>query len=73
MDYSQIEKQYRGYKILPHNGYITKVGFQQMIDEEKFAGKLPRTYSMDQVVRLNFVEEAAKELNAKYGPEGYEV
>ena len=71
MDYSKIERQYLGYKILPRDGNITKVGFQQMIEEEKSEGKLPESYRMDQVVRLDLVEMAARELDAKYGPEGY--
>lgn len=72
MDYSKIEKQYLGYRVLPRTGNITKVGLQQMIDEEKNDGKLPKTYSIEKVVRLSFVEEATKELDAKYGPDGYE-
>ncbi len=72
MDYTKIEGQYIGYKILPRDGNITKLGFQQMIDEEKLDGKLPQDYSMDQIIRLHFVEEAAKDIDAKYGSDGYE-
>jgi len=72
MDYSKVEKHYLGFKLLPPDGSITKFGFQQMIDEEKQDGKLPQSYTMAQVVRLNFGEEAVQELDAKYGPVGYE-
>ncbi len=72
MDYSKVEKHYLGFKILPANGNITKFGFQQMIDEEKLDGRLPQSYKMEQVVRLQFVEKAAKELDMRFGPGGYE-
>ncbi len=72
MDYSKVEGHYLGFKILPPDGNITKFGFQQMIDEDKVEGKLPQSYSMDQIVRLSFVEEAAKTLDEKYGPNDYE-
>lgn len=71
MDYSKVEKHYLGFKILPPDGHITKVGFQQMIDEEKMEGRLPQSFAMAQVVRLSFIEKAAKELDDKYGPLGY--
>lgn len=59
-------------RILPADGGISLSGLDDVIDEWKAAGKLPDNYSREQVLRLEHLQEAVRELDAKYGPEGYE-
>lgn len=58
------------YTLLPPDGMPT--GLDVAISEEKASGTLPPSFKLEQVTRLNFVQEAAKEVDKKYGPGGYE-
>jgi len=66
-----LKEQYLGFKEVPSDGQITKKGLQQYIDEDISEGKLPKDFTMEQVTRLSFVEDAARELDEKYGKKGY--
>jgi hypothetical protein len=72
IDREEIESEQAAYfRGLPEDGGIPKKALEVMIEEEKWAGKLPDSYTVDKVLRLELVEEALKEVNAKYGPNGY--
>jgi hypothetical protein len=47
-------------------------GLDSVIEEEKIEGLLPETFSLEQVVRLGFLEEAAREVDRRFGVGGYE-
>lgn len=59
-------------RILPPDGSISIVGLEEIIDEWKLSGKLPQNFRREQALRLEYRDEVVKELNARYGPEGYE-
>ncbi len=46
-------------------------GLDAVIADEKASGMLPKTFTVEQVVRLEFQKEAVKELDARFGPGGY--
>jgi ABC-type nitrate/sulfonate/bicarbonate transport system substrate-binding protein len=71
LDPADLERQYYALRQVPADGNITKKGLQQYIDEEISAGGLPKTFTMEQIARLSFVEAVARELDEKFGPEGY--
>ena len=56
----------------PRCGHPSKKGLETMIAEDKAAGRLPQTYAMNQILRLEFMEEAAREIDARYSPGEYE-
>jgi ABC-type nitrate/sulfonate/bicarbonate transport system substrate-binding protein len=60
------------FTLVPRDGMITKKGLETYMAEEKLAGKLPEACTMDQFVRLQFVEKASRELDDRFGSEGYE-
>ncbi|MFB3883837.1 MAG: ABC transporter substrate-binding protein [Thermodesulfobacteriota bacterium] len=59
-------------RILPPDGSISLTGLEDVIAEWKASRKLPDNFKRNQVLRLEILGEAVKELNTKYGPEGYE-
>lgn len=59
-------------RILPPDGNISLTGLDDVIGELKAEGKLPKNFTKEQVLRLAPLQEAVRELNAKFGPEGYE-
>lgn len=46
-------------------------GLDDVIDEWKLSGKLPQNFRKEQALRLTLLQEAVKELDVRYGPEGY--
>ncbi len=58
-------------RILPPDGKISLSGLDDVIGELKAEGKLPKNFTKEQVLRLEPLQEAVRELNAKFGPEGY--
>jgi ABC-type nitrate/sulfonate/bicarbonate transport system substrate-binding protein len=58
-------------RILPLDGQISMVGLEDIIDEWKLSGKLPQNFRKEQALRLELLQEAVQELNARFGPEGY--
>lgn len=59
-------------RILPPDGSISMSGLDEIIDEWKASGKLPQDFRREQALRLEFLHEAVNDLNARYGPEGYD-
>ncbi len=45
--------------------------FRTVIREEREAGKIPPSFKMEDIVRLELVKEAAREVDAQFG-QGYE-
>ena len=60
-------------RVLPPDGSISISGLEAMVDEFKAWGKLPEHFNKEQVLRLEILQAAASELNAKFGSEGYSV
>ncbi len=56
---------------LPADGNISLSGLDEIIGEYKTSGWLPKGFAKKQVLRLEPLQEAIRELNAKFGPEGY--
>ena len=71
-DRSTLKTPYLGFRYVPADGLPSMKGLEVMVAEDKASGRLPQTYTTDQILRLDFMEEAAKEIDARYGPEGYE-
>ena len=46
-------------------------GLDIQIEQAKADGKVPDTFTMEQVTRLEFQKEAAAEIDAEFGPGGY--
>jgi ABC-type nitrate/sulfonate/bicarbonate transport system substrate-binding protein len=70
-DNSLIERQIASSKYLAADGAFSDRGLEDLVMEYKAWGKLPQDYDISQAQRLEFVKQALKELNAKYGPNGY--
>jgi len=70
-DKTLLEGMVRVAKVLPHDGRISQSGFDSIIAELKAWGKVPPTFTKDQVLRLDLLQQVLSELNAQYGPEGY--
>ncbi len=58
-------------RILPADGSISMTGMEDVVAEWKISGRLPKDYNWKQALRLDPLQEAVRELNAAYGPEGY--
>lgn len=58
-------------RILPPDGSISMIGLDDIINEWKASGKLPQDFRKEQALRLEFLQSAVQDLNARYGPEGY--
>lgn len=58
-------------KYFPPDGSINERGLEDLISEYKAWGKISQSFSIGQVIRLDFVKQAAQELDAKFGPGGY--
>jgi len=56
---------------LPPDGSFNGKGMEDLIKEYKAWGKLPRSFTIEQVTRFDFVKQAARELDKKFGSEGY--
>jgi ABC-type nitrate/sulfonate/bicarbonate transport system substrate-binding protein len=70
-DEKRIDEMVRSARILPPDGRISLSGLDALIEESKASGKLPKDFTKQQVLRLETLQEAVSELNAKFGPEGY--
>ena len=46
-------------------------GLDNLIADEKEKGMLPQGFTARQVTRLEFQQQAVKEVNAEFGPGGY--
>ncbi len=70
-DESLIDGMVRCTRTLPPDGGISKSGLDAIIEEYKVWGKLPPEFNKEQVLRMELLQEAVSELNAKFGTEGY--
>jgi ABC-type nitrate/sulfonate/bicarbonate transport system substrate-binding protein len=59
-------------RILPPDGRISQSGLDAVIEEWTASTKLPEDLTKEDILRLEPLKEAVHELNAKFGPEGYE-
>lgn len=71
-DRSELDGQLATVKYLSSDGSVNTNALEVVITQAKSLGMLPEAFTIDQGIRLAFVEQAAKELNQKYGPMGYE-
>lgn len=71
-DHSRLKEPYSLIEYLPSDGSVSKKALQVVITQATGLGMLPETVTVDQAVRLEFVQQAAKELNQKFGPAAYE-
>ena len=72
-DEKRLDEMVRSARILPPDGSVSLSGLDAMVEEYKAWGKIPKDFSKEQVLSLDLLKEAVAELNAKFGPEGYET
>lgn len=70
MDFDLWKTKYPFFEAIPADGMVTMQGLETVVREERAAGKIPDSFRMDDILRLEFVKEAAKEIDAKFG-QGY--
>jgi ABC-type nitrate/sulfonate/bicarbonate transport system substrate-binding protein len=58
------------FDVLPAEDGLPR-SLEEGVKDEIAAGKLPQSFRLEQVTRLDFVKEAAEEVNNKYGLGGY--
>jgi hypothetical protein len=56
---------------LPPDGSFNARGMEDLIKEYKAWGKIPKNFTLEQVTRLGYAQQAAKELDKKFGVGGY--
>lgn len=71
VDHDLWKTKYPLFEAIPADGMVTLKGLETVVREEREAGKIPASFKMDDIVRLEFVKEAAREVNAQFG-QGYE-
>jgi ABC-type nitrate/sulfonate/bicarbonate transport system substrate-binding protein len=60
------------YPNLAVDARVPVKGLERMMEELKSSGELPKSFSLEQVIRLDFLEEAIKEVDSKFGQGKYE-
>lgn len=70
-DEKRIDEMVRSARVLPPDGRISLSGLDALIKEAKASGKLPKDFTKQKVLRLETLQEAVSEMNAKFGAEGY--
>lgn len=71
-DETLLDGMVRSATVLPPDGSVSLSGLDALIEEYKAWGKLPWGFAKEQVLRLEPLQGAVDELNAKFGPKGYE-
>ena len=71
-DDTLIDGMVNSSRILPADGGVSITGLEALIEEYKYSGKLPLDCTKAPLLRLEFLQEAVRGLNTKFGPEGYE-
>lgn len=71
-DETLLDGMVRVTKVLPADGRISQSGLDSIIMELKAWGKIPGTFTKEHVLRLELLQQALDELNAIFGPHGYE-
>jgi ABC-type nitrate/sulfonate/bicarbonate transport system substrate-binding protein len=70
-DQTLLDGMIASSQYLPPDGNFNEKGMEDLIKEYKAWDKLPRSFSIEQVTRLDFVKQAAQEVDKKFGSEGY--
>jgi ABC-type nitrate/sulfonate/bicarbonate transport system substrate-binding protein len=70
-DQTLLDGMIASAQYLPIDGSFNEKGMEDLIKEYKAWGKIPPSFTLDQVIRLDFVRQAAQELDKKFGLEGY--
>jgi ABC-type nitrate/sulfonate/bicarbonate transport system substrate-binding protein len=58
-------------RVLPPDGSISLTGLEDVMAGLRAEGKLPGDFNREQILRLGPLQEAVRDLNARYGTEGY--
>lgn len=67
MDASLWEGKYHMFERIPLNGMVGEQGLDQVIKEEREAGKLPASFKARDILMDCFVKEAAEDVNRRFG------
>lgn len=70
-DDSLLDGMVSSARYLPADGSVSQSGLEALIEEYKTLNKLPGSFTKQQVLKLEILQEAVQELNSKFGPEGY--
>ncbi|MBI4330137.1 MAG: ABC transporter substrate-binding protein [Chloroflexi bacterium] len=71
-DRSRLNTPYSLIEYIPYDGSVTRKSLEVVITQARGLGLLPEGVRVEQATKFEFVEQAAKELNEKFGPRGYE-
>jgi ABC-type nitrate/sulfonate/bicarbonate transport system substrate-binding protein len=58
-------------RILPPDGSISLTGLDDVVEDLKASRKLPLDFNKNRALRLDPLQEAVRQLNTQFGPEGY--
>jgi ABC-type nitrate/sulfonate/bicarbonate transport system substrate-binding protein len=67
MDASLWEGKYHMFERIPLDGAVGVRGLEQVIEEEKIAGKVPQSFKASDVLVDRFVKEAAASVDRRFG------
>ena len=70
-DDGRLDEMVRSARVLPPDGRVSLSGLGAMVAEFKAWGKLPETFSKEQVLKPEILGQAVSELDARFGPQGY--
>ena len=71
IDHELWKTKYPFFDAIPADGMVTIKGLQTVINEGRSAGKIPASFKMEDILRTEYVIEAAREVDAQFG-QGYE-
>ncbi len=67
MDAALWEGKYHMFERIPPDGGINEAGLVQVVAEEKEAGKLPESFTLENIVVDRFVKAAAASVEQRFG------
>jgi ABC-type nitrate/sulfonate/bicarbonate transport system substrate-binding protein len=67
MDTSLWDTKYHMFERIPRDGSVSRAGLNQVIEEEKAAGKLAESFKIDDILLDRFVKEAASSVDRRFG------
>lgn len=56
----------------PHDGGVNEPGLQVAMEEEQESGPVPKDWTVDRIAELSSVKQAARDVDARFGPGGYQ-
>jgi ABC-type nitrate/sulfonate/bicarbonate transport system substrate-binding protein len=71
IDHELWKTKYPFFDAIPADGMVTRKGLETVVREGRSVGKIPESFKMEDILRLEYVIEAAKEVDAQFG-QGYE-